>query len=406
MTGQGTSGVKTLAKILVVILLFVAITAMLMPALQSARVTALKKSLEYESRHDSGRAVPQATKSGEEDLVPVDARVRLFKTDIDLQPKLSVGTERPEPIYQATCRARIKATSGGARAKKSTIRLPLPPQLISLSEVELNVDGDPDDSVRWSGRHLLWEGTLDADTPSEIDVSYTAVGKGLFQIEPPFGGNIINSFETRLTAHQSDVRMLELSLQPQTYEKRTGTIECHWNYERLLVGQPIRLDVLGVAPPDRLAELVWLGPVSVLIFGTLMAVLGLAVAPGKVDVWMLLLIIGAFAGGYPLMYFVQDFLPLTWAVVASTLLVLVVIAVRSLTLLGRVGVAVIAMAAGTQAVTIGSAIYDDLQGVLLTVMGIVALALIMTLLPRAQRQFREMSGPPAPPKTANGEDSD
>ncbi|MGC9454901.1 MAG: hypothetical protein ACP5HU_08535 [Phycisphaerae bacterium] len=348
------------------------------------------------------------TKTGEtamDDIVPVDAHVRVFEADVELHPELSVGTERPESIYQATCRAHIEATSAADGVAKSTIRLPLPPQLISLSDVKLSVNDDPDDSVRWYGRYLLWEGSLDAHTPAEIDISYTAVGKGVFEIEPPFGENIIDSFETRLTAHQSDVRMLELSLQPQTYEKHPDRIVGHWSYGRLLVGQPIRLDVLGVAPPDRLAELVWLGPLSVLVFGALMAVLGLAVAPGKVDAWMLLLIIGAFAGGYPLMYFAQDFLPLAWAVLLSASLVLVIIAVRSLTLLGRVGAAVVAMAAGTHAFTISSAIYNDLQGVVLTVMGIVALALIMTLLPKAQAQLKAMNTPPAPPKPAERENS-
>jgi len=39
------------------------------------------------------------------------------------------------------------------------------------------------------------------------------------------------------------------------------------DYKRLLFGGPIALDVLGVAPIDRLGELTWLGPASVVVFG-------------------------------------------------------------------------------------------------------------------------------------------
>lgn len=396
---------KKLAGIAVVVLLFAGLTALLMPSLHSARSLALRKSLEQDRYESDVQRTVMAGMAGEDIPAPVDARVHVFEAEVDLHPKLSVGTKQPEPIYQAACRARITATSSERDGRRSTVRLPLPPELISLADVNLTVNGEPDEAIRWSGRHLLWEGVLDPDTPAEIDISYTAVGKGVFQIEPPFGESVIDTFTTNLTAHQSDVRMLELSLQPQTYEKLDGKVLCRWNYERLLVGRPIRLDVLGIAPLDRLGELVWLGPVSVLVFGLLMATTGLATAPQKMDTWMLLLVVGAFAGGYPLMYFAQDFLPLSWAVFASAAMVLVIIAGRSLTLLGRAGVAVVAMAAGTQAIAISSAIYKDLQGVLLTGLGIVALAVTMSLLPRAQRKLRQLDQPPAPPRMDERHDS-
>jgi hypothetical protein len=400
MADQNPTGVKKVAGILAIVLVFVALTALLMPTLRSAKVASLRKSLEWEYTDrtvDTLTGEPSPVSGGGEPM-PALAKVHAYVADIELHPRLSVGTKRPEPIYQAAFHASIKATRTDDAPGPSAVRLPLPPQLISLADLEVTVNGDPSDSVRWAGRYLLWEGSLDNTTPDDIEVRYMAVGKGVFQIEPPPGAHIIDRFETHLVAEQSDVRMLELSLQPQTYEKQAGKVVCDWTYDRLLVGQPIRLDVLGIAPLDRLAELVWLGPVSVLVFGVLFAVSGLACHPEKLDKWMLLLIVGAFAGGYPLMYFAQDFLPLAWAVFASAGLVLLVIAVRSLTLLGpAAALAAVAMAAGTQALTIGSAVYDNLQGVLLTVLGLVTLAVTMSLLPRAQRKLQAMSRPPEPP---------
>jgi hypothetical protein len=39
-----------------------------------------------------------------------------------------------------------------------------------------------------------------------------------------------------------------------------------WDHKRLLFGQPVRLDVLGIAPIDRLGELTQLAPVTVISF--------------------------------------------------------------------------------------------------------------------------------------------
>src|SRR5438552_19207445 len=83
-----------------------------------------------------------------------------------------------------------------------------------------------------------------------------------------------------------------------------------WDYKHLLFGRPIALDVLGIAPIDRLGELTWLGPGSVVIFGLLVGLIARAFRIQNIDRWMLLLIIGAFTGAYPLMYFAQEFISL------------------------------------------------------------------------------------------------
>jgi hypothetical protein len=61
--------------------------------------------------------------------------------------------------------------------------------------------------------------------------------------------------------------------------------------------------VLGVAPIDRLGELTWLGPASVVIFGLVLGLLAHTFDICNFDRWMLLLILGTFTSAYPLMYF-------------------------------------------------------------------------------------------------------
>ena len=124
---------------------------------------------------------------------------------------------------------------------------------------------------------------------------------------------MLDTFHIDLTAVGSDVRMLELSLQPTKYVPGNGKTIYTWDYKHLLLGRPIALDVLGIAPIDRLGELSWLGPASVVIYGIILGLVAHAYGIKKFDRWMLLLIIGTFAGAYPLMYFAQEFISLNHA---------------------------------------------------------------------------------------------
>src|SRR6185369_751358 len=166
-----------------------------------------------------------------------------------------------------------------------------------------------------------------------MTITYSAVGKGIYKLQTPPTG-ILDTFHIDLTAVASDVRMLELSLQPTKYVRGEGKTVYTWEYERLLFGRPIALDVLGIAPIDRLGELTWLGPASVVVFGLLLGLVAHAFAIRGFDRWMLLLILGAFTGAYPLMYFAQEFIPLNAAILISSGIVITVIAVRSVTIMG------------------------------------------------------------------------
>ena len=181
--------------------------------------------------------------------------------------------------------------------------------------------------------------------------------------------------------------MLELSLQPTKYVRDNGQTVYTWDYKRLLFGRPIVLDVLGVAPIDRLGELTWLGPASVVVFGLLLGLMAHAGAIPNFDRWMLSLIMGTFAGAYPLMYFAQEFIPLNVAMVSSSAIVLLVIALRSATMmklhLALLGIVLPSTVILT--VTLLAALHTRLQGILITGMALAGFIVAMLLIPRWKR---------------------
>ena len=307
--------------------------------------------------------------------------VSRFSAAVALKPALSVGTADPESIYTAHLKAEFQASNPSA-AGACEVLLPLPPQIISLADLDITVNGQPSTSVEIRGDKLAWFGTLPAE-PVTMTIGYSAVGKGLYKLQTPPAG-ILDTFHIDLTAVGSDVRMLDLSLQPTKYGRENGQTVYTWDYTHLLFGRPIALDVLGVAPIDRLGELTWLGPCSVVVFGLFLGLLSRAFPIRDFDRWMLLLLLGAFTGAYPLMYFAQEFVPLEAAIIGSAVIVLAIIAVRAATIMGiRLAIfGAVLPALAILAVTLVSAVHPRLQGVLITVTALTAFVAAMALMPR------------------------
>jgi hypothetical protein len=304
---------------------------------------------------------------------------------VSLKPGLSIGTAEPESIYSAQFKTEFQAFNPAGNGECEVL-LPLPPQIISLADLEVTLNNSPSASVEIRGDKLVWFGTLSSE-PASMTIVYSAVGKGIYNLQTPPSG-ILDTFHIDLTAVGSDVRMLELSLQPTKYARGNGQTVYTWDYKRLLYGRPISLDVLGIAPIDRLGELTWLGPASVVLFGLLLGLIAHAFAIQKFDRWMLLLVLGTFTGAYPLMYFAQEFIPLNIAILASSAIVLLVIAIRSMTIMsfrlaffGTVLPATLILA-----VTLVAAIHPRLQGILITGTGIAVFVVAMLLLPRLKQE--------------------
>jgi prepilin-type N-terminal cleavage/methylation domain-containing protein len=391
----------TLVELLVVVAIIAVVIALLLPAVQSARQAA-RKAIAYSSQAEPVPAQPavQDATAGAAAQLPL-ARIQAFAADVALTPRLSVGTAAPESIYEAKFRGKITAVRPNEQAKDCEIQLPLPPEIISLADLSIKVANQPSEKVMLRGGKLVWRGQLPAE-PTSLDVTYTAVGKGLYEL-PVAPGGVLDQFNITLVANGSDVRLLELSLQPTSLERSGGASTYRWNYERLLFGQPVRLDVLGIAPIDRLGELTWLGPVSVVIFGLLVGLVVQAASATRFDLWMLLLTVGTFAGAYPLMYFAQEYIPLGQAMLISAGIAIAIIAVRALTLM-RIWWAIAGIvlpAAAIMAVTLVAAVWKPLQGMLLTAEGLGFFIGVMMLMPKVRAKSASLWGvtPKLPPKT-------
>jgi hypothetical protein len=339
------------------------------------------------------------------------ARVQAFTAQVTLTPRLSVGTAAPESIYEARFVGKIQAVGPSGQPGDCEIGLPLPPQIISLADLSITAADRPSEEVVLRDGKLVWRGALLAE-PTSLEVTYTAVGKGLYELSVAPGG-ILDQYQVSLVANGSDVRLLELSLQPTSLDRLGGTSTYRWNYERLLFGRPVRVDVLGIAPIDRLGELTWLGPVSVVVFGILIGLVVQAAAVSRFDLWMLLLTVGTFAGAYPLMYFAQEYIALGPAVVASAGIVIAIIGVRAITLMGfwRGLAGVVLPAAAIMSVTLVAAIWKPLQGMLLTAEALGFFIAAMMLMPKvnaATTDFwglsRYLTAPPnqKPPSEGSG----
>jgi hypothetical protein len=369
----------TLIELLIVIVFITILAALLLPALSAAKKRALRSSLSV------GSAAGPHMEAGKSAAVGLPQRrlatIRSFNATVLLKPSLSVGTSDPESIYTAQLATKFEVSNPPGEGECEVL-LPLPPQIISLAELAVTLNGQPADSVEIRGDKLAWFGTLPSE-PTPMTVTYAAVGKGLYHLQPPPSG-ILDTFHIDLTAVGSDVRMLELSLQPTKYVRGSGQTVYTWDYKKLLYGRAIALDVLGIAPIDRLGELTWLGPASVVIFGLILGLIARAFKILNIDRWMLLLILGTFTGAYPLMYFAQEFIPLKVAMVASSALVLAIIGVRTVTIAGvRLGLfGTVLPAAAILAVTLLAAIHPKLQGILITIVGLGLFILAMLLAPR------------------------
>lgn len=218
---------------------------------------------------------------------------------------------------------------------------------------------------------------------SKLKITYTAVGKGLYELSVPPGG-ILERFQIKVTTNNSDVRLLELSLQPTAFSSTSDKTTYTWDYEKLLFGQPVRMDVLGIAPIDRLGELTWLGPISVIVFGLLVGLYIHALELDRFDRWMLLLTVGTFAGAYPLMYFAQEYVPFIVAILISVGISLLIIGVRAVTLIGvkhSLG-GVIIPALAILGITLTGAVLPRLQGMLLTIEVLGFFIVAMMLMPK------------------------
>ena len=376
MNGKRTA--FTLVELLVVIIIISVFISLLLPAVQSAREAARQSSMKGEYLHETMDNVAEV---GPQPATLSQARIRTIRADITLTPKLSAGTATPESIYEARFVGSLSVQPPAEGGSSCEVRLPMPPQVISLSDLSIKVAGEGSERTALRNGKLVWQGELPQEG-TELEVTYTAVGRGLFELGLVNAG-LIDDYQIALTSTGSDLRLLELSLQPTSVERSGSNTTYQWNYSQLLIGRPVYVDILGIAPIDRLGELTWLGPLSVVVFGLLLGLVVQASAVPNFDRWMLLLTIGTFAGAYPLMYFAQEYISLFLSVIVSALFAVTVIGIRAVTLMGllRALYGIIGPAAVIMAITLVAAVWPQSQGILLTCLALGCFIASMMLMP-------------------------
>lgn len=243
-----------IAAIVLILFIMVVLTSILMPTLSNVRKSNVQKNMEYAEKYRvSYGSVPmvsgQAGYTGEKvnamqerDMSIPLAIVNKFDAEISLTPTLSVGTATAESIYIAEFKSTIQAKAAEKSLGKCQIALPLPPQIISLADVNVTVNGDPSEDFTLGQNCLIWKGTLDSSKDSIISVTYSAVGKGIYTLEKP-AGKVIEFFKTTLTANKGNIRMLQLSLQPSKLQQTHNSTIYTWEYKRLVAAQPIAISV-------------------------------------------------------------------------------------------------------------------------------------------------------------------
>src|SRR4026207_2097790 len=129
----------TLIELLVVISIIAVLAALLLPALSAAKKKA--RRINMASAAPAAPAPRPPLARPDEALWPQRplATVKSFAATVSLKPELSVGTAEPESIYTAHLKSKFQAFNP-ARAGECEVLLPLPPQIISLADLEITVN--------------------------------------------------------------------------------------------------------------------------------------------------------------------------------------------------------------------------------------------------------------------------
>src|SRR5712671_7669413 len=128
----------TLIELLVVVVIIAVLAALLLPALSRARERAVRSSMTATTTGPSLTGLELAKAPAPASSQRSPATIKSFAATVLLKPGLSVGTAEPESIYTAQLKTEFQA-SNPRGSGECEVLLPLPPQIISLADLEVTV---------------------------------------------------------------------------------------------------------------------------------------------------------------------------------------------------------------------------------------------------------------------------
>ena len=136
----------TLIELLVVVVVLGVLIGFLLLGLSKVRKSALAAKLARESGQQAVLENPGLTEkvaTSRPAATRPHARVKTFEADVELTPRLSIGTAEPESVYEAKFSGTILAVQPADYVGESELELPLPPAIISLANLSVTAAGRP-----------------------------------------------------------------------------------------------------------------------------------------------------------------------------------------------------------------------------------------------------------------------